>query len=142
MTERMYIQQTPITQSIKSPERRWASRTPLWLKVSLYHNDELIKYGLTSNFSLSGLFILCNQRNLAIGQKLAIMFDHNFQGVDKHCFIPAEVKRITNNGIAISFYQHDSNSFCCIQKMLSSTKKKNLSETAKQPEIPDTHQVA
>ena len=115
-------------------EKRWASRTSLWLKVSLYQDSILTKYGLATNFSLGGLLILCNQKNLTNGQKLEIIFDHDIQGIDKHYHIPVEVTRITHEGIAVAFCEHDINSFSCIQKMLSVTNKNN---DHKQPTLPE-----
>ena len=123
-------------------ERRWALRVPLWLKVSLYQNGDIAKYGLATNFSLGGLHILCNQNGLNIGQKLEIIFDHDFGGMEKHFYIPTEIKRITNEGIAVSFCQHDINSFSCIQKMLFACNKKNVHERAKLTENTNEHEAA
>ena len=106
----------------QTAERRWASRTPLWMKVSLYQHGDLIKYGLTNNFSLSGLFIICNQHNLKPGQHIEVIFGHDLDGAEKNCTIPVEVKRISNDGVAVYFYKHDNNSFFSIQKMLSAKK--------------------
>jgi len=116
------------SKNMNGEEKRWASRTSLWLKVSLYQDSILTKYGLATNFSLGGLLILCNQKNLTNGQKLEIIFDHDIQGIDKHYHIPVEITRITNEGIAVSFCEHDINSFSCIQKILSVTNMQNHHE--------------
>jgi len=123
-------------------EKRWASRTPMWLKVSLYHNGNLTKFGLATNFSLGGLLILCKHNNLAIGQKLEIVFDHDFRGQEKHCHLPAEIKRITGEGIAVSFCQHDSNAFSCIQKMLKVSNREIIVAENAIPNNTDKHEAA
>ena len=123
-------------------EKRKVSRTPLWLKVSLFENGTLTKYGLATEFSLDGLLILCSQNGLSVGQNLEIVFDHDFQGIGKHCYFPAEVKRITAEGIAISFSQHDINSFSCIQKIISVCSTKPVRPGADHSHGSNKHEAA
>lgn len=125
---------------MQRPEKRWASREPLWLSIRLYRNGAFDRYGLVSNFSLNGLFLLCHKRGLEVGQAVEIDFGQDFEGIEKHCRIAAKLVRINDEGVGASFCCYDNNHFVSIQKLLFA--KQSMRKSKETGLIPKEHQVA
>ena len=114
------------------PEKRWASRSPLWLRTSLYLDGKFSRFGLASDFSLNGLFLICKTNELSQGQTIEVEFRQDYAGIEKQCYVSAEVTRIGRDGIGVSFCHHDCNHFSCLQKLLSAHSV-HYKEAGKQP---------
>lgn len=99
-------------------ERRWAKRSSVTLRVNLYRDDELVRHTLTTDCSLNGLFLRGHQVDVQVGDELSVAIPDCQDGTEKWYPMHVKVARIGDNGIGMLFHQHDSQSFCSVNKLM------------------------
>lgn len=107
-----------VKQSINSRERRWATRSSLKIRVNLYRNGSLVRHSIAKDFSLNGMFLRCHQADLQIGDELALAIPEDSNGTEKWYPMQVKVTRVADSGVGMAFCQHNSQSFCCINKLM------------------------
>jgi len=105
-------------QSNQAHERRWATRAPLKIRVNLYSNGTLVRHAIATDFSLNGMFLRCHQVDLRIGDEMALAIPEAFNGEEKWYPMQVKVSRVADCGVGMEFYQHNCQSFCCINKLM------------------------
>jgi len=113
----------------------------MWLRVTLYRNGKFDRYGLVSNFSLRGVYVLCHQEDaVKVGQFVEIHFGEDVCGFGKICYVEGTVVRVKKDGIAVSFCNFDNNHFVSIQHILLA--KHNMTYNTDQVVSTEGHQAA
>jgi len=106
-------------------DKRWASRSPLWLRTSIFIDGKFSRYGLASDFSLQGMFLICKTSDLKLGQHIEVDFRQTYDGIEKQCYVSTQIVRIGHDGIGVSFNEFDSNHFSCLYTLLSGHARDN-----------------
>ena len=112
-------------------ERRWATRSPLWLRTTLFVDRKFSRYGLAADFSLQGLFLICNTSGLKLGHLIEVDFRHAYNGVEKLCYLSTEIVRIARDGVGVSFNEFNSNHFSCLHSLLVEQTKVSVNKNFK-----------
>jgi len=122
-------------------ERRWAKRSSVILRVTLYRNGELMRHTLATDCSLNGLFLRGHQVDLQVGDELSVAIPDCEDGTEKWYPMQVKVARIGKNGVGIQFYHHDAQSFCSVNKMMHACSEQQHSGKHSAA-IPHTHEAA
>ena len=99
-------------------DRRWATRAPLWLRTTLFVDRKFSRFGLAADFSLQGLFLICNTTGLELDQIVEVDFCYLDNGFEKMCYVSTEIVRIARDGIGVSFNEFNSNHFSCLHSLM------------------------
>jgi len=116
-------------------DKRWATRSPLWLRTTLFVDRKFSRFGLAADFSLQGLFLICNTSGLKLGQIVEVDFRYVDNGIEKICYVSTEIVRIARDGVGVSFNEFNSNHFSCLHSLIMEQAKygtgNNINENAK-----------
>ena len=119
-----------------SRERRWANRSPLKLQINLCRDGCVVRNTITSDFSISGLFLRCHHVDFRVGNEIPD-FSHGFE---KWYVTKVLITRIADNGVGVKFYKHDSQTFGCINKLVHFQNLQNV--VLGLPDLSSSHAAA
>ena len=105
-------------QTDQAQERRWATRSPLKIRVNLYRNGSLVRHSIATDFSLNGMFLRCHQADMQTGDELALAIPEDCNGAEKWYPMQVRVTRVADSGVGMEFCKHNCQSFCCINKLM------------------------
>jgi len=122
-------------------ERRWAKRSSVTLRVTLYRNGELMRHTLATDCSLNGLFLRGHQVDLQVGDELSVAIPDCQDGTEKWYPIQVKVARIGKNGVGMQIHHHDAQSFCSVNKLMHACSEQ-LHPGKHSSAFPHTHEAA